>query len=244
MEQSDIVERLKACANGVGSLKTERGDFGLCEEAAAEIMKLRRQNARAADAILGQFLAALPLDRIVTSGGSVGALIDGIRQVVRERDGATAEITRLRAALAEKMVVKVKPLFWQHDASFCGQDCSYSDTAFGAWMLTQYEARGNAWAHTDPCGEDTYEDWPTRDEAQTAAQADYERRILTAVEAVPASQIRAEALREAAALVDAGTFRTNEKGDFCGHDIEQHEYCDECLSKQILALTDAPKGDK
>jgi hypothetical protein len=74
-----------------------------------------------------------------------------------------------------------------------------------------------------------------------AALADYERRILSAVEAVPASQIRAEALREAAALVDAGTFRTNEKGDFCGHDIEQHEYCDECLSKQILALTDAPK---
>ena len=35
-----------------------------------------------------------------------------------------------------------------------------------------------------------------------AALADYERRILSAVEAVPASQIRAEALREAAELMD------------------------------------------
>ena len=41
MEQSDIVERLKACANGVGSFKTERGDFGLCDEAADEITRLR-----------------------------------------------------------------------------------------------------------------------------------------------------------------------------------------------------------
>lgn len=40
-ETADIVERLRACANGIGSLKTELGDYGICDEAAAEITRLR-----------------------------------------------------------------------------------------------------------------------------------------------------------------------------------------------------------
>lgn len=38
---TDIVERLRAAANGIGSMKTERGDYGLLDEAAAEIERLR-----------------------------------------------------------------------------------------------------------------------------------------------------------------------------------------------------------
>ena len=37
---TDIVERLRAAANGIGSMKTERGDYGLLDEAAAEIERL------------------------------------------------------------------------------------------------------------------------------------------------------------------------------------------------------------
>ncbi|ENN89109.1 hypothetical protein RHSP_01145 [Rhizobium freirei PRF 81] len=38
---SDIVERLRACANGLGSLKSSKGDYGLCDDAADEIERLR-----------------------------------------------------------------------------------------------------------------------------------------------------------------------------------------------------------
>ena len=37
----DIVKRLRDCGNGVGDLKTDRGDFGLCDESADEIERLR-----------------------------------------------------------------------------------------------------------------------------------------------------------------------------------------------------------
>jgi hypothetical protein len=38
---TDIVERLREAANGIGSMKTERGDYGLLDEAADEIERLR-----------------------------------------------------------------------------------------------------------------------------------------------------------------------------------------------------------
>lgn len=38
---SDLVTRLRDCANGVGDFKTDRGDYGVCEDAADEIEKLR-----------------------------------------------------------------------------------------------------------------------------------------------------------------------------------------------------------
>jgi len=73
----------------------------LRKEASAEITRLRAALAdaqereahagkREIDKVLGQFLSALPLDRITTAGDSVGALIDGIKRVVRERDDAHA----------------------------------------------------------------------------------------------------------------------------------------------------------
>ena len=40
----DIVERLRKCANGFPLFKTIRGDFGICDEAADEIERLRKVN--------------------------------------------------------------------------------------------------------------------------------------------------------------------------------------------------------
>lgn len=37
----DLVQRLRGAANGIVSLKTDRGDFGLCDDAAEEIERLR-----------------------------------------------------------------------------------------------------------------------------------------------------------------------------------------------------------
>jgi len=48
---SSVVTRLKDCANGIGSFKTERGDFGLCEDAIDEIFSR--------DALIKELVAAL-----------------------------------------------------------------------------------------------------------------------------------------------------------------------------------------
>lgn len=82
--------------------------------------------------------------------------------------------------------VQVKPLEWTHDAKFCGQEMSYAETAFGTWMMVAYSGRNGRWAHTDPAGNDSDEDWATRDECEAAAQADYEQRIRSALVPAPA----------------------------------------------------------
>lgn len=101
-------------------------------------------------------------------------------------DLAFIEEARIRALPAHGQppapAVKVKPLVWEHDAKFCGQDCSYADTEFGAWTMTAYSGRDGRWAHTDPNGNDSEDDWSSREECEAAAQADYEARILSALE--------------------------------------------------------------
>lgn len=79
------------------------------------------------------------------------------------------------------MTVKVKPLVWVA-CEFSGQPAFYADTEFGAWMAVAYTGRNGNWAHTDPCGNDSDDDWAWVEDAQAAAQADYEARILAAIE--------------------------------------------------------------
>lgn len=73
----------------------------ITEAQTAEITRLREQLAEAerkgAERILGHLLNALPLDRIVSAGGSVQDLIDGIKRVVQERDEAERQRDAARA---------------------------------------------------------------------------------------------------------------------------------------------------
>lgn len=98
-------------------------------------------------------------------------------------------IARSLAALrsAPPVEARVKQLMWE-EAVFCGQPAAYAETEFGAWMVVAYLGRSGRWAHTDPTGADSEDDWETRFEAQAAAQADYERRILAAL--LPAGEDR------------------------------------------------------
>lgn len=41
----ELIERLKACANGVGDFKTDRGDYGLCDDAADTLKALAESEA-------------------------------------------------------------------------------------------------------------------------------------------------------------------------------------------------------
>jgi len=92
------------------------------------------------------------------------------------RDAAMRNEGRRQAAETE-----VSRLIWE-EGIFCGQAAAFAETPFGAWCVVQYKGRENRWAHTDPAGKDSDDDWPTRFDAQAAAQADYEARILAALE--------------------------------------------------------------
>lgn len=75
----------------------------------------------------------------------------------------------------------IKPLEWDA-AVFCGQPCFYADSEFGAWMVVAYSGRDGRWAHTDPCGNDSDDDWDSAEAAKSAAQADYEARIAAQIQ--------------------------------------------------------------
>lgn len=96
----NLVKRLREPPFG-----TETSERNLMSAAADAIEALEAQLAKAerlgAERILGHFLAALPLDRIITAGGSVQDLIDGIKQVVQERDTARRATLEEAAKVAE-----------------------------------------------------------------------------------------------------------------------------------------------
>jgi hypothetical protein len=48
---SDIVSRLRACANAIGSFKSPKGDYGLCDDAADRIEALQAELAKAREAL-------------------------------------------------------------------------------------------------------------------------------------------------------------------------------------------------
>lgn len=76
-----------------------------------------------------------------------------------------------RALTAQKPVVK--PLEW---------DDYVADTPFGAYTVGPgAEDKFHFTFHTYPYGSESDESWETDDEAKAAAQADYERRVLSAI---------------------------------------------------------------
>lgn len=124
--------------------------------------------------------------------------------------GCAAEITRLRVALAEKMVVKVKPLEWRGEDS--GKFYA-SDNLFNTLIFVNTKEQAGV---------------------KDAARAE---RILSAVKAVPASQIRAEALREALALGKLVEHDDRPGWANCGAWV----HAVEIYAMRIGALIDAPK---
>jgi len=122
---------------------------------------------------------------------------------------AAAEITRLRVALAEKMVVKVKPLVWEpcEDWKVCSKERApafggeyqmvlldpkddprpslYFEIGLGAFMFRFEQGEPD---HLGPTGPKKF---PTFAAAKAAAQADYTARILSAVDPDEITRLRA-----------------------------------------------------
>lgn len=130
----------------------------------------------------------------------------------------TTEITRLRAALAEKMVVRAKPLVF---SEFKAGGCVGRPYEFQYFVTEQHN--GMFFAHFDESSHDTLE------AAKAHCQAHYQN---VSIDAVPASQIRAEALREAA----AAAIRVIKDGKQSRRDSIVFD-----VEEAILALIDAPK---
>lgn len=88
-----------------------------------------------------------------------------------------------KAALAAKGL-RVRELEWVL-GRFCSQDAFYADAPTGNWAIVQYSSRNGRWAYEDPSGETSDEDWESASLARAAAQADYEVRIIAALDTSP-----------------------------------------------------------
>lgn len=108
---------------------------------------------------------------------------------------ADAETLRraLPVAEAAPVAVRVKPLEWACVHTYA-QDVF---DAIGVGMVYRIIPQDGHFWLTVPAVDNKY---PTIDAAKDAANADNEARVLSQIDAVPAAQVRAEALREAATL--------------------------------------------
>lgn len=180
--------------------------------------------------------------------------------------GCAAEITRLRVALAEKMVVKVKPLVWEpcEDWKVCSKERApafggeyqmvlldpkddprpslYFEIGLGAFMFRFEQGEPD---HLGPTGPKKF---PTFAAAKAAAQADYTARVLSAVDPDEITRLRA-ALADAQAVgFAAGVEASAKRVGFtecpaCGgegweiYDHEEHD-CQTCFGRGVVPHLD------
>ena len=82
-----LVERLRACANGMGSFKTNRGDFGLCDDAADRLSVLIAENKALKEA--NENLGILSAEDVAM-----------YQEAIARAEAAEAEAAALRAKVA------------------------------------------------------------------------------------------------------------------------------------------------
>lgn len=92
-------------------------------------------------------------------------------------------INAFRALPAQAHVVKVKPLEWRRNEK-SHLDCTYVDN-FGLFQIADDENVTLLWAGQDT----TCAPYASLEDAKAAAQADYEARILAAIEPVTAQPL-------------------------------------------------------
>lgn len=146
-------------------------------------------------------------------------------QTARE---AAARIRELEAQLAapipqdsawqpQPVAVRVKPLVWFEAELPSRGGGKYTAEGYtirrieGLWLLDFAGESKSSWRFSDMAA------------AKAAAQADYEARILSAIEAVPAATVRDETLEEAAMKLDAmartKTYTDEDLGETTGRNL-------------------------
>lgn len=157
----------------------------------------------------------------------------------------SAEIARLTAALVQSRAetqaalagcVKIEPLVWQ-PCTFAGQPASFADTEFGPWMVVAYSGRNGRWAHTDPQGEDSDDDWGDDSGAKAAAQAEYEARTRAAIQIDITLQQRANEWALACFGVEIVSDKTERTHRFLEEALELAQACG-CTKGEAEQLVD------
>lgn len=131
----------------------------------------------------------------------------------------------IRADLAR--TVQVKPLEWEdNEAKWCGQNAYYAENDLLIACVIDRTPHGNGFQYdltAVPNGSARYE---TLDEAKAAAQSDYERRTLSALEPAPQPQITvaqaAQVLLEAGNLPDFAVNAAHQQIDWSRDDQKTH----------------------
>ena len=141
---------------------------------------------------------------------------------------------------AQPVAVKVKPLVWfeVYRARVGGKYTADGYTIMwieGVWLLSFAGESRSAWRFTD------------LDAAKAAAQADYEARIMAALDVQPLTVQDAARLPEIVALIDAVNGLMEVFPDPCWHDhhgkCQEHFIEDDCsVAKTIAALRAIAEG--
>ncbi|PDT86525.1 hypothetical protein [Sinorhizobium sp. BJ1] len=96
-DRKDLVERLRACANGIGNFKSGKGDYGLCDDAADEIDRLRRELEEARKALEPFAQAAAVVDALPAEMLPQDA--DGARDYIARLSPTIGDLRRARSAI-------------------------------------------------------------------------------------------------------------------------------------------------
>ena len=137
-------------------------------------------------------------DMRASSGCHCAHAADAITALRAKVKALTARATASEAALAAAMegAVRVKPLAWQDFGDYGAKACAMLNSSY---MIMRWNGRGEYEVSVSVPGHGSAFDGerfhPTIEAAKAAAQSDYERRILAAIEPNPAVQDR-EALIE------------------------------------------------
>lgn len=169
---------------------------------------------------------------------AIAAMAPMLRSMISRGDACDI----LRALPA--VTVGVKPLVWED----MGENFAKAAAPlFGNIRCERYGEGGFtiSWSVPGFAGQFTLGSFPTLEAAKAAAQADYEARILAALDAPPIdpAQIRADAMREAAAALESVADRWD-----CGHDV-RHCNCGDHIEQwrfaadEVLFLIDQPAPD-
>lgn len=177
-------------------------------------------------------------ETIVVQSDLVTFTADDLARLLQERDEAAARIRELEselAALREARGVRVKPLVWE-DWSAKHRTNYTADTPFGRYGVMQFHFPDMHFKIEPPTGKPFIAD--TLGAAKAAAQADYERRILAALEPAPVTV--GEAAR---VLLDAWRNSQTIDADEKAQDYADIHECDvdsgRILEPWLRALADA-----
>lgn len=176
------------------------------------------------------------------------AELAALRAGAQEREDAAAKaakalfgvtLTKVTAAPqppAQAVAVRVKPLVWEETHIGRGDGTTEHDGGYeaespiGVYTISVCMGRGDyCWWHSSEGRPTNFSDDAVT--AKSAAQADYARRILSAIDARPEAAVKAEALREVAEKINAAAEDVYSNTENCDATVGYQNAADICRTE-------------